>query len=146
MTWDKHFPSDRELDDIKQLLDTRTIHIQLGANPDVESSQSIAVVEAVEKRMREIFGEHAVKQARSALAALTAQEIYDGADGTRAFHSMYDTALMRIWWEKFGDTVDVRRSVGNGAVGGRLGSADGADADEAAQPLQEGTSGEAPSH
>jgi hypothetical protein len=112
----EHFPSDRELDEIKQLLDTRTIHIQLGANPDVDSAATDAVVGQVQNRMLKIFGQHALGNAAR-------------NESSPAYQSMYDTALMRIWWEKFGDTVNVRRSTGDGEAGGRLGAVDGADAD-----------------
>lgn len=124
---DKHFPNDRELDDIKQLLGARTIHYQLGI--DIDKSWAgvadPAVLSQIEKRMLDIFGSYAIRAA-------------SGNNDPTAYHSMYDTAMMRIWWEKFGDTVDVRRSVGNGEVGGRLGAVDGTDANTPTQLHEEG--------
>lgn len=118
-------PSDKELDDIKQLLGARTIHLQLGCDPDSIAAAQIDFICRIEDRMHEIFGHEAVKKASISALTSTAAEQESQA---RAFHSMYDTALMRIWWEKFGDTYDVRGGPGASAAGGGLGADDPANA------------------
>lgn len=137
MSWDTHFPSDPELDEIKQLLGARTIHEQLGVNIDTswryaspgEAIAQDTVLQSIIRRMHTIYGEYAVR-----LAA-------NNASDDTAYRSMYDTALMRTWWEKFGDTVELRGSADVGEAGGRLGSDNGTDANTPAQPHEEGDGG-----